>query len=75
MTAMSMRATPCLNPSSSLDHDATLNNLALQVISHAKAGADMVAPSGMIDGMVGAIREALDQSGFCHLPIMAYSAK
>jgi len=58
-----------------LDHDATLNNLALQVISHAKAGADMVAPSGMIDGMVGAIREALDQSGFSHLPVMAYSAK
>jgi porphobilinogen synthase len=58
-----------------LDHDATLNNLALQVISHAKAGADMVAPSGMIDGMVSAIREALDQSGFSHLPVMAYSAK
>lgn len=58
-----------------LDHDATLDNLALQVVSHARAGADMVAPSGMIDGGVGAIRDALDNAGFGHLPIMAYSAK
>ena len=58
-----------------LDNDATLENLAKQVASHAKHGADVVAPSGMIDGMVGAIREALDQSGFIHLPIMAYSVK
>jgi porphobilinogen synthase len=58
-----------------LDHDATLENLVLQVASHAKAGADMVAPSGMIDGAVGAIREALDGTGFSHVPIMAYAAK
>ncbi|MBN2377663.1 MAG: porphobilinogen synthase [Sedimentisphaerales bacterium] len=58
-----------------LDHDATCENLALQVVSHAKAGADMVAPSGMIDGGVGAIRQALDEADFCNLPIMAYSAK
>ena len=58
-----------------IDHDATLENLALQVASHAKAGADMVAPSGMIDGAVGAIREALDGTGYSHIPIMAYAAK
>jgi len=58
-----------------IDHDATLENLALQVASHAKAGADMVAPSGMIDGAVGTIREALDGTGFSHVPIMAYAAK
>ncbi len=58
-----------------LDHDTTLNNLALQAVSHAKAGADMVAPSGMIDGGVGVIRESLDEQGFSHVPIMAYSAK
>jgi len=58
-----------------LDHDATLENLALQVVSHAQAGADMLAPSGMIDGQVQAIRQALDRSGFTHLPIMAYAAK
>ena len=56
-----------------IDHDATLENLALQVASHAKAGADMVAPSGMIDGAVGAIREALDGTGYSHIP-MAPSA-
>ena len=58
-----------------LDHDATLNNLALQAVSHAQAGADVVAPSGMIDGAVDMIREALDEAGFSHLPIMGYSAK
>mgnify|MGYP001190508692 CR=1 FL=1 len=58
-----------------LDHDATLENLRLQVASHARAGVDIVAPSGMIDGAVGAIREALDEFGFTHIPIMAYSAK
>jgi porphobilinogen synthase len=58
-----------------LDHDTTLENIALQVVSHAKAGADMVAPSGMIDGAVGAIREALDGTGYSHIPIMAYAAK
>lgn len=58
-----------------LDNDATLPNLAHQCISHAVAGADMVAPSGMLDGMVQAIRQGLDQAGFEHLPIMSYAAK
>jgi porphobilinogen synthase len=58
-----------------LDNDATLPNLAKQCVSHAKAGADLVAPSGMLDGMVGAIRAGLDAEGFSHLPIMSYAAK
>jgi porphobilinogen synthase len=58
-----------------VDNDLTLENLKKQVVSHAKAGADMVAPSGMMDGMVKAIREALDENGFKHIPIMSYSAK
>lgn len=58
-----------------VDNDATLVNLSKQVISHAKAGADMVAPSGMMDGMIHAIREALDQTGFPNLPIMSYAVK
>ena len=56
-------------------NDATLINLEKQVISHAKAGADMVAPSGMMDGMIQAIRKALDQGGFYNLPIMSYAIK
>lgn len=58
-----------------VDNDATLEIIAKQTISHAQAGADMIAPSGMIDGMVGAMRHALDESGFQNLPIMSYSAK
>ncbi|MCP4592247.1 MAG: porphobilinogen synthase [bacterium] len=58
-----------------LDNDATLENLGKQVVSHARAGADMVAPSGMIDGMIQAIRDALDDAGFADLPIMSYAAK
>jgi porphobilinogen synthase len=58
-----------------LDNDATLPLLAEQCVSHALAGADMVAPSGMLDGMVGAIRAALDAAGFSRVPIMSYSAK
>jgi len=58
-----------------VDNDLTLENLKKQVVSHAKAGADMVAPSGMMDGMVKAIREALDENGFKDIPIMSYSAK
>jgi porphobilinogen synthase len=58
-----------------VDNDLTLQNLQKQVVSHAKAGADMVAPSGMMDGMVKAIREALDNNGYKHIPIMSYSAK
>ncbi|MEI6865970.1 porphobilinogen synthase [Flavicella sp.] len=58
-----------------VDNDATLVNLAKQVISHAKAGVDMVAPSGMMDGTITTIREALDNTGFYNLPIMGYSVK
>jgi porphobilinogen synthase len=58
-----------------VDNDATLELLAKQAVSHAKAGADLVAPSGMMDGMVQAIRTGLDQNGFAHLPIMSYAAK
>ena len=58
-----------------VDNDATLELLARQAVSHAKAGADVVAPSGMMDGMVRAIRLALDRAGFEHLPIMSYAAK
>jgi porphobilinogen synthase len=58
-----------------VDNDDTLEVLAAQAVSHAAAGADMVAPSDMMDGRVGAIRTALDEDGFPHIPIMAYSAK
>lgn len=58
-----------------VDNDATLVNLAKQTISHAKAGADMVAPSGMMDGTIITMREALDNTGFYDLPIMGYSVK
>jgi porphobilinogen synthase len=58
-----------------VDNDATLELIASQATSHARAGADVVAPSGMIDGMVGAIRIALDGAGFTHVPIMSYAAK
>jgi porphobilinogen synthase len=58
-----------------LDNDATLPNLAAQCVSHVRAGADMVAPSGMLDGMVGAIRTALDAAGFAHVPILSYAVK
>jgi porphobilinogen synthase len=58
-----------------VDNDATLPNLAAQCVSHARAGADMVAPSGMLDGMVGAIRTALDAAGFTHIPILSYAVK
>ena len=58
-----------------VDNDVTLINIANQVVSHARAGADMVAPSGMIDGTIQMVREALDNNGFVNLPIMAYSVK
>jgi porphobilinogen synthase len=58
-----------------VDNDATLPNIAKQVISHAKAGVDMVAPSGMMDGMIATIREALDNTGFPNIPIMSYAVK
>lgn len=58
-----------------VDNDATLPLLARQAVVHARAGADVVAPSGMMDGMVGAIRRGLDEAAFSHLPIMSYAAK
>jgi len=58
-----------------VDNETTLEVLAKVAVSHALAGADMVAPSAMMDGQVSAIREALDEAGHEHLPIMAYSAK
>jgi porphobilinogen synthase len=58
-----------------IDHPATCENLARQVVSHARAGADMVAPSGMIDHAVAAIRQALDSNDFSNIPIMSYAAK
>ncbi len=58
-----------------VDNDATLVLLAKQAVSHAAAGADVIAPSGMMDGMVGAIRRALDGAGFEHVPILSYAVK
>jgi porphobilinogen synthase len=58
-----------------VDNDATLAILAEQCVSHAKAGADVIAPSGMMDGMVQAIRRGLDAAGFEHIPILSYAAK
>jgi len=58
-----------------IDNDETLDLLARMAVSHAKAGADMVAPSDMMDGRIGAVRSALDSDGFANVPIMAYSAK
>ncbi len=58
-----------------IDNDATLEILALEAISHAKAGADIVAPSDMMDGRVGKIRKALDEEGYCDVIILSYAAK
>jgi porphobilinogen synthase len=58
-----------------VDNDATLELLARTAVSHARAGADLLAPSDMMDGRVGAIREELDNEGFSSTPILAYSAK
>lgn len=58
-----------------VDNDKTLELLAKQAISHAKAGADIIAPSGSMDGMVGAIRHALDSAGYHNIPILSYSVK
>lgn len=58
-----------------VDNDATLELLAKTALSQAQAGADVVAPSAMMDGQVKAIREALDQGGFAHLPILSYAVK
>ncbi|HEX7229566.1 MAG TPA: porphobilinogen synthase [Candidatus Binatia bacterium] len=58
-----------------VDNDSTLELLAKEALSHAQAGADIVAPSDMMDGRVGAIRKILDDNNFQHTPIMAYAAK
>ncbi|HEY8942391.1 MAG TPA: porphobilinogen synthase [Cellvibrio sp.] len=58
-----------------VDNDKTLANLQKQVVLAAQAGVDMIAPSGMMDGMISAIRTALDTAGFTHIPIMSYSTK
>ena len=62
-------------PEYDVDNDATLENLVLQTLTHARAGADMLAPSGMMDGMIQAMRTGLDRENFSHLPIMSYAAK
>ena len=56
-------------------NDATLSLLAKEALSHARAGADVIAPSDMMDGRIGAIREVLDENGYNQIPIMAYAAK
>jgi porphobilinogen synthase len=61
--------------SARVDNDATLELLARTAVSQARAGADIIAPSDMMDGRVGAIREALDEEGLVEVPIMSYSAK
>ncbi|WP_299335580.1 porphobilinogen synthase [Haloplanus sp.] len=62
-------------PTLTVDNDATLDLLARTAVSHAEAGAEMVAPSSMTDGMVGVIREGLDDAGFDDVAIMSYAAK
>ncbi|MFB6185782.1 MAG: porphobilinogen synthase, partial [Halobacteriaceae archaeon] len=63
------------NPTVTVKNDETLELLSKIAISHAEAGADMVAPSGMIDGMVTAIRDGLDEEGFTNIPILSYAVK
>lgn len=58
-----------------VDNDATLEILVKESVSHAQAGADIIAPSDMMDGRVGAIRQGLDSAGFSRVPILAYAAK
>ncbi|MFI6921634.1 porphobilinogen synthase [Nonomuraea spiralis] len=64
-----------LTPSGDVDNDATLERYASVAVAQATAGAQMIAPSGMMDGQVGAIRAALDGAGFGDIPILAYSVK
>jgi porphobilinogen synthase len=63
------------DPDLTVRNDETLDLLAQTAVSHARAGTDMVAPSSMTDGMVGAIREALDRDDFSSVPVMSYAAK
>ena len=64
-----------LRPDGVVDNDTTLELLARTAVSQARAGADIIAPSDMMDGRIGAIREALDDAGLAEQPIMAYSSK
>jgi porphobilinogen synthase len=64
-----------LNDKETVDNDATLELSAKQALVHAKAGVDMIAPSGMMDGIIETLRTALDENGYENLPIMAYSTK
>lgn len=64
-----------LTPEGEVNNDVTLELLARSAVSHAEAGADMVAPSDMMDGRVAAIRRALDEAGHLHMPIMSYAVK
>ena len=65
-----------INPQlKTVDNEATLEISVKQALVHAKAGADMIAPSGMMDGIIEALRSGLDKSGFSHMPIMSYSTK
>ena len=64
-----------LTPKGQVDNDSTLELLAKSALSHCEAGADMVAPSDMMDGRVQAIRSTLDRHAFNHIPIMSYAAK
>jgi porphobilinogen synthase len=64
-----------LSDKGTVDNDATLELSAIQALVHAKAGADMIAPSGMMDGIIETLRTALDSNGYENMPIMAYSTK
>ncbi len=65
-----------INPKlKTVDNDATLKISAKQALIHARAGADMIAPSGMMDNIIETLRNALDENGFSHIPIMSYSTK
>lgn len=64
-----------LNEKETVDNDATLELSAKQALVHAKAGVDMIAPSGMMDGIIETLRDTLDSNGFENLPIMSYSTK
>ena len=64
-----------LNPNGAVDNDATLEISAKQALIHANSGADIIAPSGMMDGIIATLRKALDENAFKNLPLMAYSTK
>ncbi|KIM07783.1 MAG: delta-aminolevulinic acid dehydratase [Sulfurovum sp. FS08-3] len=65
-----------MNPvEQSVDNDITLQNSIAQALVHAKAGVDMIAPSGMMDGIIATLRQGLDEAGYVNLPIMSYSTK